>query len=162
MTDSLDRLAAQLGRVLLVRGQRVTCAESCTGGGLAEAITRVPGASAWFDCSFVTYANRAKQQLVGVSARALADYGAVSETVVLEMATGARLKAGAHWALATSGIAGPDGGTVDKPVGTVWIGWAGPAGQAGAECFHFPGDRAQVRAASCVQALALLIQKITV
>lgn len=162
MTDSIDCLAGELGKLLSARGQRVTCAESCTGGGVAEAITRVAGSSGWFDCGFVTYANSAKAQVLGVDSASLARHGAVSETVVREMAVGARARAGADWAVATSGIAGPGGGTPDKPVGTVWIGVAGPDDHTGAWCFHFAGNRSGVREAATEQALAILIQQITV
>lgn len=155
---ALNVLAAALGAALKARGARVTTAESCTGGGIAEAITRVPGSSAWFDQGWVTYSNAAKQRLLNVSAEVLTQHGAVSEAVVRAMAEGARAAAQADWAVAVSGIAGPDGGTPDKPVGTVWLAWAGPAGTE-AERHVFPGDRAAVRAATVRTALdALFLQ----
>lgn len=146
----LIRLAAQaLGRALGKRGWRVATAESCTGGGIAAAITEVAGSSGWFEYGLVTYANRAKQQLLGVSEATLASEGAVSEAVVTQMVRGALMLSGADLAVAVSGVAGPGGGSPDKPVGTVWLAW----GQRGnedvavrARCCHFPGDREAVRA----------------
>ena len=154
-TPDLDALSARVGALLKARGERVATAESCTGGGIAEAITRTPGSSAWFDQGWVTYSNAAKQRLLGVPAALLQAHGAVSEPVVRAMAEGARAAAGADWALAVSGIAGPDGGSADKPVGSVWLACAGPGGTCTAR-HCFPGDRAQVRAHSVSQALEIL------
>src|SRR5580700_10352372 len=125
----LYELSERVGRKLRAAGQRLATAESCTGGWVAKALTDVPGSSQWFECGFVTYSNAAKMRDVGVLARTLADHGAVSEATVREMAAGALRVSGADIAVAISGIAGPDGGTVDKPVGTVWFGlatWRGP------------------------------------
>lgn len=156
MNDTTTALATELGLLLIKRDATVTAAESCTGGGIAEVITQVAGASAWFNCSFVTYSNHAKTQLLDVPATILAEQGAVSETVVLAMAQGAQRRAAADYAVAVSGIAGPGGGTPAKPVGTVWLAWAGPAGCA-ARCFHFNGDRQLVRQQAIVEALQGLI-----
>ncbi len=137
-------LAAELGRRLAAAGQRVTVAESCTGGGVASALTAIPGSSAWFDLSVVTYSNEAKQRLLGVPEATLLAHGAVSLPVAAAMAEGARKLAGADWAMSVTGIAGPGGGTVDKPVGTVCFGLAHAAGTEVARC-HFAGDRDAVR-----------------
>ncbi|WP_461481594.1 CinA family protein [Porticoccus sp.] len=157
MEKTIHTLATRLGEMLLQGNATVTCAESCTGGGIASAITDVPGSSSWFRLGLITYANSAKQQLLGVSAQTLAEQGAVSEAVVVEMARGALALAGADIAVAVSGIAGPDGGTPDRPVGTVWFCWASRSGDRVTRCLHFDGDRGAVRAASVLQALTGLI-----
>jgi nicotinamide-nucleotide amidase len=110
-------------QLLRERGRKLTVAESCTGGQIAALITQVPGASQVFDAGFVTYSNAIKQRVLGVDETVLAQQGAVSEAVVLQMAAGALRCSGADYAIAVSGIAGPDGGTAEKPVGTVWIAW---------------------------------------
>ncbi|KJS05619.1 MAG: hypothetical protein VR73_12015 [Gammaproteobacteria bacterium BRH_c0] len=150
-------LAATLGAQLLARGWRVTCAESCTGGGIAAAITDVAGSSHWFETGFVTYANGAKERLLGVSASTLALSGAVSEAVVREMAQGALRQAGADIAVAVSGVAGPDGGSAEKPVGTVWLAWASANGVETRLC-QFSGDRAAVRRQAVQVALEGLLR----
>lgn len=157
--ERLRLLAEQLGERLQALGWRVATAESCTGGGIAAALTDVAGSSAWFEYGVVTYANRAKQQLLGVSGQSLERDGAVSEAVVKEMAEGARRLSGAELAIAVSGVAGPAGGTPEKPVGTVWLGWAvsGEHPQVGARCYRFEGDRASVREQSVVAALEILL-----
>jgi nicotinamide-nucleotide amidase len=151
-------LATDLGTALAARGWRVSTAESCTGGGIASAITDVPGASGWFEMGFVTYANAAKTRLLGVRAETLAQYGAVSEPVAAEMATGAQAAAGAELVVAVSGIAGPSGGSADKPVGTVCFGFASPQGVETETC-HFHGDRAAIRAATVMHALEGLLAR---
>lgn len=123
-----DTLASVVVRRLAARAETVAVAESCTGGRIAAALTAVPGASAVFSSGWVTYANEAKARDIGVPAETLAQHGAVSEEVARAMARGARERAGAAWAIAATGVAGPDGGTPDKPVGLVWIGLAGPHG----------------------------------
>ena len=145
-SDSLDicGLAEKLGRLLHKRGAKVTAAESCTGGGIAQAITAISGSSQWFDCAFVVYANSAKQKLLGVDQSLLDQYGAVSEQVVQQMARGAKNAAQADCAVAVSGIAGPEGGTADKPVGTVWICWLTPETTISKK-FTLEGDRQRVR-----------------
>jgi len=139
------------------KGLRLTAAESCTGGLIAAAITAIPGASAVFTHGFVTYANTAKTEMLGVPAGLFATVGAVSQEVALAMAQGARAAAAADYAIAVTGIAGPGGGTPDKPVGTVCFGLAGPDG-AIAHTRHFTGDRDEVRAASVAFALDILTQ----
>jgi nicotinamide-nucleotide amidase len=150
-------LAETLGQLLLARQWTVTTAESCTGGGISAAITDVPGSSAWFGAGFVTYSNLHKQQLLGVDPDIIARCGAVSEQVVIRMAEGARQRAAADIAVAVSGIAGPDGGSVEKPVGTVWFGWATERGIQG-HCQHFSGTREQIRQQTVLEALRGLIE----
>jgi nicotinamide-nucleotide amidase len=157
MTQTTYQLAEQLGRHLSASGANVTAAESCTGGGIAQAITAVPGSSGWFDYGFVTYSNQAKTRLLGVSETLLQDKGAVSSEVVSAMATGATRVAGCQFGVAVSGIAGPGGGTAEKPVGTVWLAWAYPGGII-SERHWFVGDRAQVREQAVVVALVRLVQ----
>ena len=150
----MDVLAAQVGALLKSHGLMLATAESCTGGGVAQAITEVAGSSAWFERGFVTYSNLAKQQMLGVSAAVIKQRGAVSEAVVREMVAGAFKNSAAQVALAVSGIAGPDGGTADKPVGTVWFAWGLKDGQTVAQRHHIAGDRAAVRA----QAVQIALQ----
>ena len=156
-SPELLALAAQAGRALLAAGLRVVTAESCTGGGVAAALTDVAGSSQWFERGYVTYSNLAKQQELGVSPATLDAHGAVSREVVLAMAAGALEASGADLAVAVSGVAGPDGGTAAKPVGLVWFALArrGVAGRSDAQ--NFPGDRAAVRLAAVRRALELVI-----
>ncbi|GGP20903.1 CinA family protein [Silvimonas iriomotensis] len=149
-------LAEELGHLLLAHGQTVTTAESCTGGLIAGAITDVPGSSNWFERGFVTYANIAKVDMLGVPPMFLETVGAVSEPVVAAMAQGAADAARAQWAVAVSGVAGPGGGSAEKPVGTVWFAWATPMGIE-TERRIFSGDRHAVRAATVQHALRKLI-----
>lgn len=153
----IARLARQLGVALEKRSWRVTSAESCTGGAIAAAITSVAGASNWFDGAMVSYANRIKHSVLGVDAKDLKLFGAVSEPVARQMACGVLAMMDANLAVAVSGIAGPDGGTEEKPVGTVWIAWAHVEGQEpvqiDASCFHFQGDRTAVQVQTVVEAL---------
>lgn len=158
--DALDALAAELGAALLARGQQLAAAESCTGGWVAMALTAIPGSSRWFERGFVTYSNAAKSELLGVAPELIARHGAVSEQTVTAMAQGARAHSHAAWSLAVSGIAGPDGGSEDKPVGTVWFAWAGPDGRAEAEVRHFSGDRRAVRAQAAEHAIKGLLARV--
>lgn len=155
--DELHALALRLGEALAERGLTCATAESCTGGGIGAALTSVSGSSAWYLGGVVAYANSAKTALLGVDEDALEEHGAVSEPVVRAMAEGARLRLGADLAVAVSGIAGPTGGTADKPVGTVWLAWAAP-GDTRAGVQHFGGDREAVRAATIRAAIAGLLQ----
>jgi nicotinamide-nucleotide amidase len=150
----MDILAAQLGGLLKSHGLMLATAESCTGGGVAQAITDVAGSSAWFERGFVTYSNLSKQQMLGVSEATLVQYGAVSEATVREMVAGALTHSAAQVALAVSGIAGPDGGTPDKPVGTVWFAWGLKHAVISTQRHQFSGNRAQVRA----QAVRIALQ----
>ncbi|ADO47299.1 nicotinamide-nucleotide amidase [[Enterobacter] lignolyticus] len=160
MTDSeLMRLSEQVGLALKAQGATVTAAESCTGGWIAKTITDIAGSSAWFERGFVTYSNEAKSQMIGVREETLLDHGAVSEPVVVEMAIGALRAARATYALSVSGIAGPDGGSEAKPVGTVWFGLACANGQGFTRCECFAGDREAVRRQATAYALQLLWQQ---
>lgn len=147
--------AQAVGQRLEARRQTVSCAESCTGGLLSQLLTEVPGSSKWTLGGFVTYSNDMKQSALGVGRELLAQHGAVSEPVVRAMAEGARDRSGATWAAAITGIAGPDGGTPEKPVGTVWLALSGPGGTR-AELKKYRGDRGQVRLQSAFGALQLL------
>ena len=151
----MDTLLQEVTQQLAQRGETITCAESCTGGLLAAALTRLPGSSAWFETGFVTYSNEAKQRLLGVSADSLRQYGAVSEAVVHEMAAGARQAADADYALSISGIAGPDGGSPEKPVGTVCFGLADRQ-TTHARTARFNGNRDEIRRQAVDFALAFL------
>ncbi|MDP1997867.1 MAG: nicotinamide-nucleotide amidohydrolase family protein [Gallionella sp.] len=144
----MDILAAQVGGLLKSHGLMLAAAESCTGGGVAQAITDVAGSSAWFERGFITYSNLAKQQMLGVSEATLIQHGAVSEAVVREMVAGALDNSAAQVALAVSGIAGPEGGTPDKPVGTVWFAWGLKNGVTQVLRHQINGGRAEVRARS--------------
>lgn len=156
MDTVLTELSMHVGRELLQRGATLTTAESCTGGWIAKVLTDIPGSSQWFEQGFVTYSNDAKQQLVGVCAESLAQYGAVSAQVVCEMAEGALDKASADYALSVSGIAGPDGGSAEKPVGTVWFGFAVKGATTQTYLQQFQGDREAVRRQATAWALTLL------
>ena len=159
MNDALLDVAIALGKALQRRGLRVATAESCTGGLIAGAITDVAGSSGWFDRGFVTYSNDAKIGMLGVRAETLAAQGAVSEATAAEMATGALARSEADLAVAVTGIAGPDGGSPAKPVGTVCFAWAQRDGPIATETQHFPGDRAAVRRATVDVALQGLIDR---
>ena len=144
----MDILAAQVGGALKSHGLMLATAESCTGGAVAAAITDIAGSSAWFERGYITYSNEAKQEMLGVTQDALQRFGAVSEAVVREMVAGALQHSRAQVALAVSGIAGPGGGTPDKPVGTVWFAWGIQGGQCVAHLHHLAGSRAEIRAQS--------------
>ena len=152
--DLLDAVAA-LGETLRRHRWRIAVAESCTGGLLAGALTAVPGASDWFVAGLVTYANEAKEALLGVERATLAEHGAVSEPVARQMAAGALRRTGTQMALSITGIAGPGGGSPDKPVGTVWMGLASPEGLV-ARRHRFAGDRHAIRSTTVRQAVAWL------
>lgn len=146
-------LAEELGRLLRDRGWRIATAESCTGGLVAAALTCVPGSSAWFERGFVTYSNEAKTELLGVSQETIAANGAVSEAVAREMAEGAVAHSRAQCALSVTGVAGPDGGTAEKPVGLVCFGWAYPGEPPVTTTRRFAGDRDAVRESACRAAM---------
>lgn len=149
----IKKLAAEVGDLLREYRAHVSTAESCTGGGIAEAITSIPGSSAWYEYGFVTYSNTAKTQLLAVDKALIEAKGAVSEDVVKAMAEGALHKSGADISVAVSGVAGPDGGTSLKPVGTVWLAWA-TKGQPTRTCLSFfQGDRDSIREQTIIQAL---------
>ncbi len=152
-------LCATLGALLRERGWRLATAESCTGGLIAAACTDLPGSSDWYERGFVTYSNEAKVELLGVPPEAIATHGAVSAIVARAMAHGAVRHAQAQVSVAVTGIAGPGGGSVDKPVGTVWFGFM-VAGQLASESRRFDGDRAAVRDAAVQHALQGLLTRI--
>jgi nicotinamide-nucleotide amidase len=151
--ESLQALARTVGERLLARGQWFGTAESCTGGLIAKLCTDIAGSSGWFERGLVTYSNAAKQELLGVSADTLQRAGAVSAETVQEMVQGLLRAAPVQWAVAVSGIAGPGGGSADKPVGTVWIGWGGSDVAVSVSRFLFEGDRDAVRRRSAEAAL---------
>ena len=142
---TMDVLAAQVGGLLKSHGMLLATAESCTGGGVAQAVTEISGSSSWFERGFVTYSNVAKMEMLGVRQVTLDEHGAVSEAAVREMAEGALQHSHAHVALAVSGVAGPTGGTPEKPVGTVWFAWSMRNGDTVAQVHHLDGARAEVR-----------------
>ena len=145
MNDELETLAAELGAALLARGEWLAAAESCTGGWLAQSVTAIAGSSAWFDRGFVTYSNAAKMDMLGVPPTTLERHGAVSAATARAMAQGALAHSRANWTVAITGIAGPSGGSTEKPVGTVCFAWAEKDGGCEAQTCHLSGDRAEVR-----------------
>lgn len=152
-TSTLEKLAAEVGNKLNDCHLKLSTAESCTGGGLAYYITSVPGSSGWFERGFVTYSNQAKIDMLGVNASTLEKFGAVSAEVAREMAEGALKNSHADVSIAVTGIAGPDGGTKNKPVGTVWIAWAYKDAQTKTALQQYEGDRQQVREQTMINAL---------
>jgi nicotinamide-nucleotide amidase len=159
-TDAIDALVAKVGAALAARGATMAAAESCTGGLIAAACTSRAGSSAWFERGVVTYSNAAKTELLGVPAAVIARHGAVSGEVAQAMAAGLVGRSPATFAVAVTGVAGPDGGTPAKPVGTVWIATAARGGAADATLLNATGDRADVRERSVVRALELLLARI--
>ena len=148
LTHSITHIAA----ALQARQAMLACAESCTGGWIAKVLTDQPGCSAWFERGFVTYSNLAKHQLLDVPMEMLDEYGAVSQPVAEAMVRGALSQSAADYAVAVTGIAGPEGGSADKPVGTVWLAWAGPE-EVTSQLANFSGGREQVRLATVQAAL---------
>lgn len=158
---NIDALVEQLATALLARGERIATAESCTGGLIAGRCTDLAGSSNWFERGFVTYSNEAKTEMLGVRAELIEVHGAVSEPVAKAMAGGALQHSYADWSVAVTGIAGPGGGSAEKPVGTVWIAWCGFNVGAQAERHVFAGDRASVRAQTIARALEGLLQRVS-
>jgi nicotinamide-nucleotide amidase len=154
----MNALAEKVAARLLARKAMLATAESCTGGWVSQALTAIGGSSAWFERGFVTYSNAAKEEMLGVSAATLAQRGAVSEAVAREMALGALAHSHATVALAVTGVAGPSGGSAEKPVGTVCFAWAAAGAPARAETRHFAGDREAVRRQSVERALAGVLE----
>ena len=152
--ESLEKLSAAVVAVLSKAGKAVSTAESCTGGWVAKSITDIPGSSAVFQYGIVSYSNGAKESILGVKNETLEKHGAVSKPVVEEMARGVLHLSGADIAVAVSGVAGPDGGTDEKPVGTVWFAWASKQGRVATRMETLAGDREAVRR----QAVALALQ----
>ena len=158
--EKLERISSELGELLKLKDYIFTCAESCTGGWVGHALTSIPGSSEWFGSSFVTYSYEAKTQILGVSSEDLDGFGAVSEEIVEQMVSGALDKSGADVGVAISGIAGPDGGTDTKPVGTVFFAWKINGQEVIASAEHFSGDRNEVRYSSVERALMGTIELI--
>lgn len=158
MNESQDtyELALKVGLKLQAKKMFCAMAESCTGGGLAAALTDVAGSSKWFDRGFVTYSNQAKQDLLDVPESVIISNGAVSEAVVCAMALGAIAHSDAQASIAVSGIAGPDGGSLEKPVGTVWIAWAVNS-HVTSQCYFFNGDRHAIRQQAINTALSVFL-----
>jgi nicotinamide-nucleotide amidase len=154
--DDILELSAQVGRVLQARGLLLATAESCTGGGVAQAITEIAGSSEWFDCGFISYSNASKTEMLDVPAALFAQHGTVSEEIAAAMAEGALANSNAHVSLSTTGIAGPGGAVPGKPVGTVCFGWA-KAHHTHTERLVFSGDRQAVRRQTVVHALKGLL-----
>ena len=153
-------LCARLAQLLVSRGWTLATAESCTGGMIAAACTDLSGSSVWFERGFVTYSNAAKTECLGVCAALVQQHGAVSEAVVRAMARGAITHSRAEVSIAVTGVAGPTGGSAEKPVGTVWFGWS-VHGQVATELQRFTGDRAAIRAATVEHAIQLLLRDLT-
>ena len=156
--DDLRALGDTLARAALAHHLTVVTAESCTGGWIAKTLTDLAGSSAWFDCGMVVYSYEAKQALLGVNPHTLEEHGAVSRETVVEMVSGALVHSAATLAVAVTGIAGPSGGTSDKPVGTVWIAWKRRGGYPHASVHHFDGDREAIRRQTVATALRGLIE----
>jgi len=157
VTNDIIDLAARVGQALQAKGLLLATAESCTGGGVAQAITEIAGSTGWFDCGFITYSNASKTELLDVPAALIAQMGTVSEEVAAAMATGALACSNAHVALSTTGIAGPTGAVPGKPVGTVCFGWA-RGDSIHTERLVFAGDRRSVREQTVVHALQGLLR----
>lgn len=158
--NDLMLLATQVGELLTKKNLLMATAESCTGGGVAQALTEIAGSSDWFECGFVTYSNTSKSELLDISPALIAQHGAVSEEIAAAMAEGALANSEAHVALATTGIAGPLGAVPGKPVGTVCFAWSMP-GKTHTERLHFNGDRKSVREQTVAYALKGLLQFLT-
>ncbi len=157
-TQDTLTLVQSLAERMLARGAMMATAESCTGGLIAAACTELAGSSAWFDRGFVTYSNQAKTELLWVDAELITQHGAVSEPVARAMAQGALVRAKVDYGVAVTGVAGPSGGSPDKPVGTVWLAWAARDGRLLSRVCLFEGDRAHIRQQTCVEALQGLIR----
>jgi len=148
LDENISILAEKWGQFLRKKKLKCAIAESCTGGGIAFALTGIPGSSEWFERGFVTYSNLAKQELLGVPENIIQTYGAVSKETAEKMAEGALNKSPVDFALSVTGIAGPDGGTKDKPVGTIWFGFAASLSETRTTSQYFTGNRESIRLAS--------------
>jgi nicotinamide-nucleotide amidase len=160
MIDTIKHLVLEVASELKTRKLTLATAESCTGGGLSYWLTSVPGSSAWFERGFVTYSNMAKMEMLGVSETTLNQHGAVSQETAIAMADGIKHHSHADIGIAITGIAGPDGGTTEKPVGTVWLAFSGKHFKTEAQLYVFTGDRQAVRLAAIAKALEQLIPRI--
>lgn len=160
MSNIDPQLISTLGMQLMAKNLALTTAESCTGGGLAYCITQIPGSSAWFERGFVTYSNKAKEEMLGIKPETLLKYGAVSEHTARAMAEGALQHSHAQMSVAITGIAGPDGGSTEKPVGTVWFAWAEKNLATKTNVFLLTGDRLAIREQAIQIALEGLLELI--
>lgn len=156
----IHELIVRLAQSLAAKGWKFATAESCTGGWIAKCCTDLAGSSAWFEQGFVTYSNEAKVGMLGVEADMIEAQGAVSGAVAEQMAKGARRTAGVEVAVAVTGVAGPEGGSAEKPVGTVWFAWSVDGLDVDSECLHFDGDRNSVRAQSVEKAIRGLLSRL--
>lgn len=156
----IEELVKRLAAAMRAKNWRLVVAESCTGGWISKVCTDLPGSSAWFDRGFISYSYPAKVDMLQVDAKLLEQQGAVSEAVACQMVHGARQQAGAEVAVAVTGIAGPEGGTADKPVGTVWFAWSMSGQKDSSECLVFTGDRESVRRQTVIHALSGLLQRL--
>ena len=160
MNTKLLDLCHQLGECLFAKQLRLASAESCTGGLVASSINAIAGSSQWFERGFITYSNAAKQEMLDVQARSIQRWGAVSEQVAREMALGALQHSHANISVAITGIAGPSGGTADKPVGTVWFAWAGIDREPHSECQQWQGDRVSIQQQATCHALQYIVAQL--
>ena len=161
-SDELVQIAVKTGEILLDRGWRLAAVESCTGGWIAKTATSISGSSDWFECGLVTYSNASKESLVGVPRSMISRHGAVSAEVAEAMVEGVLERTDARAAISVTGIAGPGGGSDEKPVGTIYIAWQFPGVETMSERFHFHGDRDEVRRQSVATALSELVRLIQV
>ena len=157
MTNATQVLVEQLAERFLKASKKLVTAESCTGGGLAENLTQLSGSSLWYECGFVTYSNQSKRDLLAVPIDTLEEFGAVSEETALAMAKGALDMSSADFSVSITGVAGPDGGSEEKPVGTVCVAWYERDKGGNTTCIHFEGDRQRVREQSCLLAMQGLL-----
>ena len=157
MTNATQVLVEQLAERFLKASKKLVTAESCTGGGLAENLTQLPGSSLWYECGFVAYSNQSKRDLLAVPIDTLEEFGAVSEETALAMAKGALDMSSADFSVSITGVAGPDGGSEEKPVGTVCVAWCERDKGGNTTCIHFEGDRRGVREQSCLLAMQGLL-----
>jgi nicotinamide-nucleotide amidase len=156
----VDREAEELGRRLAAKKAFLAVAESCTGGLIAKRITDIAGSSGWFERGLVVYSNQSKQDLLGISADLLAQFGAVSRECAEAMARGLLVMTPAQWAIAVTGIAGPGGGSLEKPVGLVWVAWEQRGGRVESQALQLSGSREQIRAAAAQAALTGLLERL--
>ena len=161
LQTKLEKLVAELAVQARLKQVRIATAESCTGGGVAQELTALAGSSAWFECGFITYSNEAKQRMLDVPEELFSSDGAVSEPVVRAMCRGAVNNSGANLSVAISGIAGPGGGSPEKPVGTVWLAWYLEGCEVETCLYHFKGDRQDVRRQAVTQAVKGLIKQLS-
>lgn len=158
--EKIARLVERVAQLLTARGARLATAESCTGGWIAKSLTDLPGSSEWFEYGVVTYSDESKETLLALDPGLLEAHGAVSEEVASCMAAAVRAISGADISVAVSGIAGPDGGSAEKPVGTVWLAWDGPGLRTRSGCEHFSGDRESIRRQTVIAALNGILRQL--